>query len=83
MGKESAYELADTLKSISDEVMYSIGACIEKIALNCEQTDEQSEFRVMVNKTGEFEEENTKCPECGEEMDKIFKCFECGYSYDD
>jgi len=36
----------------------------------------------MVNKTGEFEEEDTTCPECGEEMEKIYKCFECGYSYD-
>ena len=83
MGKDSAYELANILKSIDNEVVYSISKCIEKIAMNCEETDDSSEFRILVNKTGEFEDENTTCPECGEEMEKIYKCFECGYSYDE
>ena len=82
MGKDSAYELANILKSIDNEVIYSISKCIEKIAENCESNDDVSEFKIMVNKTGEFEEEDTTCPECGEEMEKIYKCFKCGYSYD-
>ena len=83
MGKDSAYELAKDLKSINDEIMYSIGKCIEKMALNCESNDEISELKIMVNKTGKFEDEDTNCPECGEEMERIYKCFECGYSYDE
>ena len=83
MGKDSAYEIAKDLKSINDEIMYSIGKCIEKMALNCESNDEISELKIMVNKTGEFEDEDTNCPECGEEMERIYKCFECGYSYDE
>jgi len=51
--------------------------------MNCEETEDESEFRIVVNKTGEFIDENTTCPECGEEMEKIYKCFECGYSYDE
>ena len=83
MGKDSAYELANGFKSINHEVFKNIGICIEKIAMNCEETEDESEFRIVVNKTGEFEDENTTCPECGEEMEKIYKCFECGYSYDE
>jgi len=83
MGKDSAYELANILKSVNDEIMYAIGSCIEKMALNSEHTEDNSELRILVNKTGEFEEEDTNCPECGKEMQKIYKCFECGYSYDE
>jgi len=83
MGKDSTYEIAKDLKSINDEIMYSIGKCIEKMALNCENNDDISELKIMVNKTGEFEDEDTNCPECGEEMERIYKCFECEYSYDE
>ena len=83
MGMESAYELANILKSLEDIVLQTVGKSIYLMAENCENDDtNENEFIMLVNKTGEFEEENTTCPECGEEMEKIFKCFECGYSYD-
>jgi len=83
MKMESAYELANTLKSIDDVVLQTVGRSLHLMAENCENNDEESEFTMLVNKTGEFEDEDTTCPECGEEMEKIYKCFECGYSYDE
>ena len=83
MGKDSAYELANILKSLEDVVLQTVGRSMYLMAENCESNDEASEFKIMVNKTGEYEDENTNCPECGEEMEKVYKCFECGYSYDE